>query len=348
MDKIKKVAIFKITSEAIKGARNYLDENNFYDVSLHMPHMVGVTGACENVDTLFKVDYFGKEAFLAQSNQLYLELWTPSLNNVYALVRSFRAESAVNNRHQTEFGLLELEFLGNLDQLINHISQTVRAMARRVALNCPDELKLFGRNPEELFELEFGRLTYTSVIEMLKPFYPNLSWGDDLKADHEQKVAEIYGGPVFITHYPKEIKFFNMKDNESDSRVVNSTDLILPKAGESAGAAERVTDIFKIGKKLLDSVMYHRLASLTDCNGNRKVTDDAFDWYLNAHLQNPTINVLNQLRDYYETGVTSLVPKDVPLHSGTGIGMARVLQFLLNLDDIREACVYPRNAVTIE
>lgn len=339
-----KVALFKIASSALKGARGYVEGLNFHDVSLQMPHIVGVTGACENVSTLFKVDYFGKEAFLAQSNQLYLELWTPYLSNVFCLVRSFRAEPDVDDRHQTEFGLFELEMLGDLDLLIERISGTVRAACNEVVKNCGRELEeLFGRNPEDIRDLHFKRIPYVDAIKILnEDKFPELKFGDDLKADHELRLTEILNGPLFITHYPKEIKFFNMKDNADQPGIVNSTDLILPLSGESAGAAERETDIFKICEKLLESSMYRILKETTS------VEDKDFDWYLNAHLEEPQENVLELYRQHIINGTSPLRAKKVPLHSGTGIGMDRVMQFIIGSRDIRKARVYPRNAACLE
>lgn len=339
-----KVALFKMASSALKGARKYLDSHNFHDVSLQMPHIVGVTGACENVSTLFKVDYFGKEAFLAQSNQLYLELWTPHLFNVSCLVRSFRAEPDVDARHQTEFGLLELELLGNLDLLIERISGTVRAACNEVAWNHGEELNnLFGRNPKDITDLKFQRVTYVEAIELLnQDKFPELKFGDDLKADHELRLTELLNGPIFITHYPKEIKFFNMKANAQNDRLVNSTDLILPLSGESAGAAERETDVFQICEKLLSNSMYRILKETTN------VQDEDFDWYLNAHLEEPQENVLKLYREHIINGTSPLKAKKIPLHSGTGMGMDRIMQFIIGSSDIRKARVYPRNAACLE
>ncbi|NBV27955.1 hypothetical protein EBS02_02895 [bacterium] len=339
-----KVALFKIASTALNGARKYVNSLGFHDVSLQMPHIVGVTGACENVSTLFKVDYFGKDAFLAQSNQLYLELWTPYLSNVCCLVRSFRAEPDVDDRHQTEFGLFELEMLGDLDLLIERISGTIRSACNEVFDKHAKELhELFGRNPMEILNLNFNRISYASAVHTLKEDkFPDLQFGDDLKADHELRLTELLNGPVFITHYPKEIKFFNMKDNADHPELVNSTDLILPLSGESAGAAERETDIFKICEKLLGSSMYRILKETTS------VEDKDFDWYLNAHLEEPQENVLEIYRQHIINGTSPLKAKKVPLHSGTGIGMDRVMQFIIGSRDIRKARVYPRNADCLE
>lgn len=299
------MAVVRIWDAMFRGARKYVERHGFVGVH-NMPEIVGVTGACENVDTLFKVDFFGKPAFLAQSDQLYLELLTPQLGRVYAEIQSFRMEAEADDRHLCQFSLFEIEHLGNLDELIGHISGIVQAAAREVTARCSEELALFDRNPDDLRSIVFGRVTYTDAVDMLADEFPDLAWGDDLVAEHEAALVR-HLGPCFVTHYPKDIKFFNMKTNDLDPRVVNSTDLLLPGAGESAGAAEREHEHDTIKERLVTSDMYERLLT----NGARP---EDFDWYLDAHKD-----------------------REIPLHSGAGIGMARLAQFILGVDDIREA-----------
>jgi asparaginyl-tRNA synthetase len=299
------MAVVRVWDAMFRGARSYVERHGFVGVH-NMPEIVGVTGACENVDTLFKVDFFGKPAFLAQSDQLYLELLTPQLGRVYAEMQSFRMEPEADDRHLCQFALFEIEHLGNLDELIGHISGIVQAAAREVTARCGEELAMFGRSTADLQSLQFGRITYDNAIELLAGEFPDLAWGDDLTAVHEAAIVRHIGA-CFVTHYPKDIKFFNMKENEDDPRLVNSTDLLLPGAGESAGAAEREHEHAKIVERLTSSAMYETLLT----NGARP---EDFDWYLDAH-----------------------VDREIPLHSGAGIGMARLAQFILGVDDIREA-----------
>lgn len=301
----RRLAIVRIWDAMFRGARGYVERNGFVGVH-NMPEIVGVTGACENVDTLFKVDFFGRPAFLAQSDQLYLEMLTPMLGRVYAEIQSFRMEPDADDRHLCQFALFEIEHLGDLDELIGHISGVVQAATREVVARCGQELELFGRDVDELRSISFGRITYTDAIELLADEFPGLAWGDDLVAEHEAALVR-HLGPCFVTHYPKEIKFFNMRENDLDPRVVNSTDLLLPGAGESAGAAEREHEHDRIAERLRTSSMYERLLA----NG---ASDEDFAWYLDAHKD-----------------------REIPLHSGAGIGMARLAQYILGVDDIRDA-----------
>lgn len=307
----RRMALIRIWDAMFRGARQYVEAHGFVGVH-NMPEIVGVTGACENIDTLFKLDYFGRPAYLAQSDQLYLELLTPYLKKVYAEIQSFRMEPEADDRHLCQFALFEIEHVGGLDELIDHLTGILRSIAHRVATDCAEDLALFGRDPAAIRQIYFKRLTYTEAVEILLDDFPTLAWGDDLQAHHERVLTERFG-PTFITHYPLPIKFFNMKQNTDDARVVNSTDMLLPFAGESAGAAEREHDYETIAHRLRSSSMYQRLIEL----GGK---DEDFAWYLDAHKG-----------------------QDVPLHSGAGIGMARVAQYLLGLSDIRLAVPFLLN-----
>lgn len=303
----KRLAVIRVWAAMARGMRNYCEKKGF--VAIHnMPHIVSATGACENVDTLFKIEWYdGKTAFAPQSNQLYIEMLTQHLGQVYGTIQSFRREPAADNRRLAQFELFEIEHLGDLDQLLEHLMGIVTCAANEVATTCSVELELFNRDPRDLLNLKFKRGTYTEAVEYLQTNgFPELIWGDDLVAVHEGKLTRDFG-PIFVTHYPEEIKFFNMRNNDHDSRVVNSSDLLLPFAGESAGSAEREFVYSKLVEKLDKSVMLQRLID----QGMRR---EDFNWYLDFHKD-----------------------KVVQLHSGAGVGMARVAQFLLGVEDIRDA-----------
>jgi asparaginyl-tRNA synthetase len=308
----RRAALIRVWAAMFRGARRYVEAQGFVGVH-NLPELVGVTGACENVDTLFRVDFFGRPAYLAQSDQLYLELLTPVLGKVYAEIQSFRMEPEADERHLCQFALFEIEHQGGLDELIKHLSGIVQHAVTEVLNTCADDLAThFGRDLRQLRDLSFKRITYTEAVERLQADFPDLAWGDDLKANHERRLTELFG-PCFLTHYPLPIKFFNMKQNAEDPRVVNSTDMLLPFSGESAGAAEREHDHATIERRLKSSAMYERLIAL----GGK---DEDFAWYLDAHKG-----------------------REIPLHSGAGVGMARVAQYILGVGDIREAVPFVIN-----
>jgi len=315
----RKMALIKVWDAMFKGARKEVENRGFIGVH-NAPELVGITGACENVDTLFKVDFFGKQAYLAQSDQLYLELLTPHLDKVYAEIQSFRMEAEADARHLCQFSLFEIEHKGDLDELMDNIEAILQSMIDAVMDLEEWELDATGmtdqwyHNHMRSWRKPLPRVSYTQCVDVLRGGnYPELEWGDDLKAHHESDIVDLFG-PCFVTHYPKAIKFFNMRENENHADTVNSCDLLLPYSGESAGAAERETDHATIVRRLKESDMYKRLIEL----GGK---DEDFAWYLDAH------------RDV-----------DVPLHSGAGIGMARIAQFILGVDDIRDAVPFVINS----
>lgn len=300
-----KVAIIKIWNSMFRGMRGHLDGAGFVEVH-GLPEVVGVTGACEDIDTLFMLDYFGHTTFLSQSDQLYLELLTPELGRVYTEVQSFRREASVDDRHLCQFTLFEIELLGGLDELIDQIESTVRAACRAVVSHAGDALLRYGSDPERLSDVSFERITYTEAIEDLSASFPELTWGQDLRPQHEALLADRFG-PVFVTHYPAPIKFFNMKESSSDPRTVDSVDLILPFSGEATGGAAREVRYPQLLGRLQESPMYAHLLE-------RGISAADFDWYLDRH------------RD-----------ADIPEHAGAGIGVGRLAQFVLGAEDIREA-----------
>jgi len=306
-----KAALARIESALVRGADHYFQQEGFVNVAT-VPHIVNITGACENVDTLYNFDYHGKEAFLTQTGQTALELLTGDIEKVCCVIHSFRAESDVDGRHLTEFPLVEFEFQYTDDgfpQLLHHIEQTIVAMVGNV-LNLEQEtLQQLGVDCARLKKMKvpFARISYDEAIQLV-----GLSWGDDLKHEHEMMLTQHFAGPVFVTRYPEKIKFFNMQRNLENPLLVNSTDLLLPFSGEAVGAAVREHEYDLLLKKLKQSEMFRILSA-------RGKTLEDFSTYLDEVKNNPTP------------------------HAGCGIGLPRVAQFVLGAADIRNAVVYPMN-----
>ncbi len=307
-------AVDNINDSLMLGAIEHLSKSGFRWIDV--PIMTKITGACENVDTLYSVEHFGKTAYLAQTGQLYLEAKIPSHEKVWTVIHSSRAEGSVDDRHLNQFHLIEFEHKGGFEMLLDIIEETIKAMMRKVLKNNRDDLEILGRSIDELesYLRPFNSITYTEAVEHLKGTALEIEWGDDLTHAHELFLVEKYGnGPLFITHYPKKIKFFNMRVNDDDPGVVNSADLIMPYSGESVGSAERENDYGRLVKRLKESQMFRILSK-------RGVTMQDFEEYLN------------------------LVKKDPILHSGCGIGFTRVSQSVMGFEDIRMATSYPLNS----
>ncbi len=328
------IDVLRVESEVFRSARNYFSDQGF--VELFPPRIVRASGACENVDTLFEVRVDGdhkwfepngikSQAYLAQTGQLYLEAFVPKYENVYCVGPSFRAEDGVDARHLTEFTMMEIEFAGGFEKLLNHIEGMVSHVAHAIGVRATK----LGIAEDHALRLKacpsiFPRITYDRAIEELKEMGEMIQWGDDIDRHREQKLVEHHGNvPLFITHYPdpmvdfgREIeveKFFNMLPDPERAGRVQSSDLILPIAGESVGSAARVHEVGMLVDRLSRSKMFARLLK-------RGGSLDDFSWYI------------NRVRD------NGAVP-----HAGCGFGMARILQWILGVSDIRESVTFPQN-----
>jgi asparaginyl-tRNA synthetase len=293
----------------LQGARKYFDDMEFKEIVV--PHITRATGACENIDTLFEVDYFGEKGYLSQTAQLYLESLIPWMNKVWCISPSFRAEPRVDNRHLTEFTLVELEFAGTFEELLEHVEGVIVSMITSVLNKMTS--RWLDRNRLRRVTTPFPRVSYTEAIETL-----GREFGHDITRDEEQMLVEKHGNmPLFITHFPKAMKFFNMIENEENPQLVNSADLILPFGGEAVGAASREYKADRLLTRLEQSQMMKQLIAK---GGSIK----DFDWYINVYRK-------------YETAP----------HAGCGIGLNRVTQFVLGVEDIRMCTAYPLNRETL-
>lgn len=313
----RRIYIAKIESSLLKGFRQYMDKENFIEVQV--PHITKATGACENIATMFTLDYFGRKAYLTQTGQLQLEILSQIIGRVYTLIRSFRAEPDVDDRHLTEFSLFEFEHVGDFNELLRHIEYTIYYGVLKILEERRDELKWFHLDEEwlEQFKPPYKRMRYRDAIKFLNNKGFNLKYGDDLKQIHEKVIADEFG-PTFITHWPKKLKFFNMREDPANPEEVISADLELPHVGEAVGSAEREYRYKRLVERLMESNMYKMLI---ERGGN--IED--WDWYL----------------DFWKNY------NDAKLHSGCGIGITRIMQSILKLNSIKEATVYPMDRLTI-
>jgi asparaginyl-tRNA synthetase len=294
--------IMKVKATALAAAREWFEQNGFFEVT---PPIL-TANACEGGSTLFEVKYFGEKAFLSQSAQMYLEAIMFSLENVYALTPSFRAERSRTTRHLAEYWHLEGEeaFVGN-EENMRIQEELVSHMVLRCAEKNAGELASLGRDPAELKGMvpPFKRLKYDDAVKKLNEKAIEFQWGNDLGTNEERVLVEGETKPVFIVNYPKQVKAFYMRENPEDTRTYLCADLLAPEGyGEIIGGSEREID----GGKLVE-----RLKA-------QNTPIEPYQWYI----------------DLRRFGSVQ--------HSGFGLGIERLLRWICKQEHIRDTIPFPR------
>ena len=326
-------AAFRVRSVAAYAIHKFFQENGF--VYAHSPLLTA--SDCEGAGEMFRVttldldnvpknedgtvdytkDFFEKPVNLTVSGQLEAEAMAMAFGKVYTFGPTFRAEKSFTTRHAAEFWMIEPEMaFCDLNGYMDTAEAMTKYVIRYVLDNCPDEMAFFNQFIDkgliERLELvansEFGRISYTDAIEILKKnnkkFQFPVEWGVDIQTEHERYLTEVvFKKPVFVTDYPKEIKSFYMKQN-ADGKTVAAADMLVPGIGELIGGSQREED-------------YDKLVTRMDELGLDK---SSYDWYLN-------------LRKF--GGVE---------HAGYGLGFERMIMYLTGIQNIRDVLPFPRTA----
>ena len=261
-------AVFKIRSEAAFAIHKFFNERGF--VYVHTPIITG--SDCEGAGAMFQTttldlddvpktpdgktdytkDFFGKKASLTVSGQLDVENFAMAFSNVYTFGPTFRAEHSNTVRHAAEFWMIEPELaFADLSDDMDCAEDMVKFVINYVLDSCKEEVEFLNKfvdnglidRLKNVAGSEFKRLTYTEAIEILLKvkdrFDAPVYWGVDLQSEHERYITEeVFGKPVFLTDYPKEIKAFYMRLND-DGKTVAASDLLVPGIGELVGGSQR-------------------------------------------------------------------------------------------------------------
>ena len=259
---------FRIRSVAAQAIHSFFHDKGF--VYVHTPLITG--SDCEGAGEMFQVttldldnipktedgkvdydkDFFGKKVSLTVSGQLNAEVFALAFRNVYTFGPTFRAEESYTARHAAEFWMIEPEIaFAELEDDLELEEQMIKYIIATVLRECPEEMAFLNERVDKglierltaVRDADFARVSYTEAIDILeksghefeyKPF-----WGCDMQTEHERYLTEqVFGKPVFVTDYPKEIKAFYMRMNE-DGKTVAAADLLVPGIGELCGGSQR-------------------------------------------------------------------------------------------------------------
>ena len=293
--------VMKVRDQVFESAREYFKKHAYTEVS---PPMF-ISAAVEGGSTLFGLKYFDQQLYLTQSSQLYLEILMYSLEKVYCIAPSFRAEKSRTIRHLTEYWHMEGEWpFADMTDLMNFEEGLMAHICQSVSEKCEKEFTELGADINKLKTIKtpFPKITYKEAIERLKPKNSALDWGSDLGYEDEKVLAEDFGQPFFVYDYPTEIKAFYCKTYKDHPEIAMSVDMMVPRIGEisTGGAREDNKDM------------------LTQRMKAQGLNPEDYEWYLD-------------LRRY------GTVP-----HVGFGMGVERLIVWMLDLDNIIDAIPFPR------
>ncbi len=272
-------AVFRVRSVLSYAIHKFFNERGF--VYVHTPiitssdaegagEMFSVSSMdynnlpkCEDGSVDFSKDFFGKNAHLTVSGQLDVENYAFAFRNVYTFGPTFRAENSNTVKHAAEFWMIEPEMcFADLNDDMNLAEDMIKYIISYVLENAPEEMEFFDKfiapglleRLHHVVNSEFGRITYTDAIKELEKNNDNFEykvfWGADIQTEHERYLSEtVFGRPVFVTDYPKEIKAFYMKQNP-DGKTVAATDLLVPGIGELIGGSQREEDLEKLKTRM--------------------------------------------------------------------------------------------------
>ena len=299
--------IFKVRASLTQYLRDYLQKNEF--VEIDTPKLLAE--ATEGGAEVFKLDYFGKTATLAQSPQFYKQIMVGAFERVFEINHSYRAEPSATTRHLTELTMLDLEmgFVKDHDEVLDVVGDMTQTVLRRIYDEHADDLK--SLNAPQLFLPEDGKVPRFTIAE-IHELYSKANNTDtrnekDLTPDEERWISEharkqLGSDLVYAVDFPAEAgKFYH---RFKDDGTVAWGDLLF-RGLEISTVPLRENNYEKMIKQMTAKGL--------------DVTDDGFKHYLQA----------------FKYGL--------PQHGGCGFGVDRLVQKTLGLGNVKEATLFPRD-----
>ena len=330
-------AVFRVRSLCAYAIHKFFQEQGF--VYVHTPLITG--SDCEGAGEMFQVttlnlnnvpkdeegntdyskDFFSKPTNLTVSGQLNGETYAMAFKKIYTFGPTFRAENSNTTRHAAEFWMIEPEIaFADLEDDMELAEAMIKFIIKYVLENAPEEMDFFNSFVDKglldrlnhVVNSDFGRVTYTEAIDILKQhndeFEYKVEWGCDLQTEHERYLTEkIFKRPVFVTDYPKEIKAFYMKLND-DGKTVAAMDCLVPGIGEIIGGSQREEK---------EDILRKRMKELG-------LNEKDYEFYLD-------------LRKY-----------GTARHAGFGLGFERMIMYLTGMGNIRDVIPFPRTVNNCE
>jgi aspartyl-tRNA synthetase len=311
-------AIFRVQNALVTGFRSWLIEHDYME--FQPPCIIG--SASEGGADLFAIPYFEKQAYLAQSPQLYKQMCAISFEKVFTITPIWRAEKFNTPTHLNEVRQMDIEqAFANDEDVMSVLEKVLVNMLKYSKEKTLDELELLERDIK-LPMLPLKRVSYTEAIERLQDEGESILWGDDFTKTQEKLLTELVGEEAFfLKDWPGEQKaFYAMPYNvelEEDQKYLEE---MYP---ENPGIGRRIVRAFDClynGIEISSGTMRIHLPELLKERLKFKgLNPENFEYYIGS----------------FRYGA--------PPHAGWSIGMERITMTVTGMDNIREACMFPRD-----
>lgn len=304
---LQETGIFKIQATVKESVRQYLHSQEFTE--FNSPKLL--PEATEGGAEVFKLDYFGKEATLAQSAQFYKQIMVGVFERAYEINPTYRAELSATTRHMTEFIHIDAEMgFVTFDELLTMVDGLLKSVTTRVWEQNEPELKKWNASPVKLAD-QIPRIPLQEAHELYSKATGEDSRGEkDMRPDEERWITEyakknLGSEAVFITEWPvSEMKFYHRISAEN------------PEFAERADLIFRGVEIATISMR---ENRYDVLVKQLKTIAGGDPTADGFKYYLQA----------------FQYGL--------PTHGGFGMGLERLTQKIIGLNNVKEAALFPRD-----
>lgn len=300
----KERAIFKIQEGIARGFREFLFKNGFTEIRSPKINFAGAEGGTN----VFKLDYFGKQVYLAQSPQLYKQAMVGVYERVFEIAPVFRAEHHDTSRHLNEYISMDFEmgFINGFEDIMNMETGVLKYIMNLLKTEYKDEVELLHANIPEIDEIPCLKFMEAKDIIINKFKYTPSDMKDFDPSEEEMlgKYAkkEFNSDFIFITHYPSKKRPFYTKDDPTDPEYTLSFDLLF-RGLEITSGGQRINDYNEQVEKMI------KLGT----------NPEEFETYLMLHKYG------------------------APPHGGLGIGLERLTMHLLGFKNVREATMFPRD-----
>ena len=298
------LAVFQIQSKLVEGMVEYLNENGYLQV--FTPCLIG--GTSEGGAEVFKVDYFGKEAFLRQDPQLHRQLCIAAgFDRIYDLGPNWRAELSHTPRHLCEHRGLAIEFgfMHDETDMMRVEEEVVIAAMKKVKEECARELQLLQVAPE-IPKTPFPEMRFPEIYEILEQYGKRIPFGSDIDKEGETLLCKYVRekhktDAFFINRFPFKVKPFYVMRVDDDPQWARSVDFIYRDLEQSSGGQRE-----------------HRYEKIMEQLNEKQVNPEGMKWFT----------------DTFKFGV--------PPHGGFCLGVERFTMSFLGMENVRETTLFPR------